>query len=89
MVKEHLISLNKFKSPVPDELHPRVIKELVEELSEPLSIIFAESGRQVKCRTTGGELTLSLSSKRAKRRNLGTTDQSVCTDQSNLQTSPI
>ena len=28
---------------MPDELHPRVIKELAEELSEPLSIIFAES----------------------------------------------
>ena len=43
MVKEHLIFLNEFKSPGPDELHPRVIKELAEELSEPLSIIFAES----------------------------------------------
>ena len=43
MVKEHLISLNEFKSPGPDELHPRVIKELAEELSGPLSIIFAES----------------------------------------------
>ena len=36
MVKEHLISLNEVKPPGPDELNPRVIKELVEELSEPL-----------------------------------------------------
>ena len=43
MVKEHPISLNEFKSPGPDELHPRVIKELAEELSEPVSIIFAKS----------------------------------------------
>ena len=45
MVKEHLITLNEFKSPGPDELHPRVIKELAEELSEPLSIIFEKSWR--------------------------------------------
>ena len=32
--------MNKFKSPGSDELHPRVLKELAEELSEPLSIIF-------------------------------------------------
>ena len=32
MVKEHLISLTEFKSPGPDELHPRVIKELAETL---------------------------------------------------------
>ena len=43
MVQEHLISLNEFRSPGPDELHPRVIKELEEELSEPLSIIFVKS----------------------------------------------
>ena len=43
MVKAHLISLNEFKSPGHNELHPRVIKELVEELSEPLSIIFVKS----------------------------------------------
>ena len=42
MVQAHLISLNEFRSPGPDELYPRVIKELEEELSEPLSIIFAK-----------------------------------------------
>ena len=48
MVKQHLISLNEFKSPGPDELHPRVIKELAEELSEPLSIIFAKPRKIIK-----------------------------------------
>ena len=56
----------EFKSPGPDEQHPRVLKELAEELSEPLSIIFLKSWEM-------GEVpVLSLSSKRAKKNNLGT-----------------
>ncbi|KAF7249418.1 RNA-directed DNA polymerase from mobile element jockey [Varanus komodoensis] len=43
MVKEYLDGINTFKSPGPSELHPRVIKELEEELSEPLAIIFDKS----------------------------------------------
>ncbi|KAF7247351.1 hypothetical protein EYD10_06815 [Varanus komodoensis] len=43
MVKEYLGGINTFKSPGPDEFHPRVIKELVEEFSEPLAIIFDKS----------------------------------------------
>ena len=35
--------MNKLKSPGLDELHPRVLKELAEELSELLSIIFLKS----------------------------------------------
>ena len=33
-------TLNEIKSPGPDELHPRVLKELAGEISEPLAIIF-------------------------------------------------
>ncbi|KAF7248208.1 hypothetical protein EYD10_06075 [Varanus komodoensis] len=39
------IGLNEFKSPGPNELHPSVIKQLAEELSEPLCIIFEKSWR--------------------------------------------
>ncbi|KAF7244356.1 LINE-1 retrotransposable element ORF2 protein [Varanus komodoensis] len=39
MVKEYLGGINTFKSPGPNELHPRIIKELAEELSEPLASI--------------------------------------------------
>ena len=35
--------MNEFKSPGPDELHLRVLKELAEELSELLSTIFLKT----------------------------------------------
>ena len=41
--KEYLTTLYEFKSPGLDELHLRVLKELAEELLEPLSIIFLKS----------------------------------------------
>ena len=75
--KEHLTTLNKFRSPGPDERHPRLLKELTEELSEQLSIIFLKSwemGEVPEGEGIGGGLMLSLSSKRATRRNLGTMD---------------
>ena len=43
IVKECLTTMNKFESAEPDKLHLRVVKELAEELSEPLSIIFLKS----------------------------------------------
>ena len=43
IVKEYLTTLNEFKSSGPDELHPRVLKKLAEELSERQSIIFSKS----------------------------------------------
>uniref|UniRef100_A0A803TJS6 Reverse transcriptase domain-containing protein n=1 Tax=Anolis carolinensis TaxID=28377 RepID=A0A803TJS6_ANOCA len=46
VVKEHLAALKKFKSPGPDQLHPRVLKELAEVISEPLTIIFKSSWRK-------------------------------------------
>ncbi|XP_073511240.1 uncharacterized protein [Phyllobates terribilis] len=45
IVREYLANINEFKSPGPDELHPRVLKEIVEEILEPLSIIFENSWR--------------------------------------------
>ena len=42
-VKERLESLNPHKSPGPDGLHPRVLKELSNEISKPLAIIMQKS----------------------------------------------
>uniref|UniRef100_A0A803TV46 Reverse transcriptase domain-containing protein n=1 Tax=Anolis carolinensis TaxID=28377 RepID=A0A803TV46_ANOCA len=45
VVQEYLATLNEFMSPGPDQLHPRVLKELAEVISEPLAIIFESSWR--------------------------------------------
>ncbi|XP_075779238.1 uncharacterized protein LOC142827520 [Pelodiscus sinensis] len=42
-VKNHLGKLDVSKSPGPDEMHPRILKELIEEVSEPLAMIFEKS----------------------------------------------
>ncbi|CAM5094356.1 unnamed protein product [Natator depressus] len=42
-IKNYLDKLDVFQSPGPDEIHPRILKELTEEISEPLAIIFEKS----------------------------------------------
>ncbi|KAK4825273.1 hypothetical protein QYF61_026074 [Mycteria americana] len=43
MVSDLLHHLDTHKSMGPDEIHPRVLKELAEELTKPLSIIYQQS----------------------------------------------
>ena len=40
MIHKKLQSLGADKSPVPDKLHPRILKELAKELATPLAIIY-------------------------------------------------
>ena len=42
-VEEKLANLNPAKSPGPDGLHPRVLKEVAEEIAVPLTMIFNKS----------------------------------------------
>ena len=42
-IKKKVDNLNPYKSPGPDELHPRILKELSNEFSLPLSLIFSKS----------------------------------------------
>ena len=45
VVQDYLATLDEFKSPGPDKLHPRILKELAEVISELLAIIFENSWR--------------------------------------------
>uniref|UniRef100_A0A670KF32 Reverse transcriptase domain-containing protein n=1 Tax=Podarcis muralis TaxID=64176 RepID=A0A670KF32_PODMU len=45
IVQEYLASLDVFKYPGPDELHPRVLKEVADVISEPLAVLFENSWR--------------------------------------------
>ena len=39
-MKKALLKLNSTKSPGPNELHPRILKETAEEIALPLKILF-------------------------------------------------
>ena len=43
MVRKKLKAINQNKSPGPDGIHPRILKELMEELVMPLTLIFQKS----------------------------------------------
>jgi len=42
-VRDLLLQLDYHKSMGPDEIHPRVLRDLLEEIAEPLSIIYQRS----------------------------------------------
>ena len=47
-IKKRLLKLKASKSPGPDGLHPRILKELANEISEPLQDTFTTSLREGK-----------------------------------------
>ena len=47
-MQKALNNLNSSKSPGPDQVHPRVLKELAEQLSHPLRLLFDKTLRDGK-----------------------------------------
>ena len=68
-----LKQLDPSKSPGPDGMHLRVLKELAEELAEPLAMIFTKSKEESKLPDTGKEANVPLFKKgnRSKPSNYG------------------
>ena len=52
-VRELLSSSDAHRSMGPDGIHPRVMRELADELVKPLSIIYQKSGTLVRFQMTG------------------------------------
>ena len=53
-VRDLLLQLDCYKSMGPDEIHPRVLRKLVEVIAETLSIIYQRSLGRVRSQKTGG-----------------------------------
>jgi len=61
----------------PDETHLRALRDLVDEVAKPLSILFEKLWQSSKVPTDWRRGNINPLSKRVKRKSQGTTGQSV------------
>jgi len=78
-VRDHLNNVETQKSIGPDGMHPRVVRELVDIIAEPLSIIFERSWRTGEAPEDWGKASVTPIFKKGKkrRRTQGTTGRSA------------
>ena len=67
MIRKKLKSVNPTKSPGPDNIHPRILKELADELAIPLQIVFQESLHEGEIPDDWREASISAIFKKGKR----------------------
>ncbi|CAM4534454.1 unnamed protein product [Lepidochelys kempii] len=75
VVRDYLEKLDVHKSMGPDELHPRVLKELTAVIAEPLAIISENSWRMGEVPDDWKKANVVPIFKKGRTRILGTTDQ--------------
>ena len=69
------MKLNMYKSMGPDDIHPRVLREMADVVAEPLSIIFENSWLSGEVPVTGKRETFLPFLRKGERRTQGTTGQ--------------
>ena len=69
------MKLNVYKSMGPDDIHPRVLKEMADVVAEPLSSYLKNHSCTVKSLVTGKRETLLPFLRKGERKIWGTTGQ--------------
>ncbi|KFV81576.1 hypothetical protein N308_13167, partial [Struthio camelus australis] len=70
-VREHLNKLDIHKSTGPDEIHPGVLRELVDVIARPLSIIFERSWRTGEVPEDWKKANVTLAFKKGEKEDPG------------------